>query len=129
MKSFNFNFNLKLASLCLAMSLMLSGCNAFRVHTIDVPQGTPISLEKAEQLQIGMNANQVVYLLGTPALRDTLNPYRWDYLYDYTAGTDGKRKNKNNIKNASQYLSIYFDNQGRVIRISGKETLPATRHH
>ena len=28
-----------------------------------------------------MGADQVLFLLGTPLLRDTFNPQRWDYLY------------------------------------------------
>lgn len=102
---------------------VLSGCSVFRVYTIDLPQGTPITAAQAAQIQVGMSADQVLYLLGSPALRDTLNPERFDYLYDYTAGTDGKKAKKPNVKNASQYMSIYFEN-GRVVRISGRESLP-----
>lgn len=112
----------------LALVLALTGCSAFRVHTIDLPQGTPLSAAQANQIQVGMNANQVLYLLGSPALRDTLAPNRWDYIYDYTAGTDGKRQKKSDIKDASQYLSIHFNNQGIVTRIDGRDRLPDTRH-
>lgn len=119
---------LKFASIGLVATLALTGCNVFRVYTIDLPQGTPLSQAQVDKVQVGMNHNQVLYLLGSPAMRDTLAPNRWDYLYDYTAGTDGKRKDKPNIKDASQYLSIYFDNQGRVVRIDGKDSIPAVRH-
>ncbi|MDO4427282.1 MAG: outer membrane protein assembly factor BamE [Moraxella sp.] len=108
----------------LSMSI-LAGCQALRVHTIDLPQGTPITAERAKSLQIGMTPEQVLYVLGTPAMRDTLAPSRWDYIYDYTAGTDGKRAGKPNIKNASQYLSVHFDASGRVARIDGIDSLPA----
>lgn len=118
----------KLITLGMAAVLTLSGCSAFRVYTIDLPQGTPLTAAQANQAQVGMNANQVLYLLGSPALRDTLAPNRWDYIYDYTAGTDGKRKDKADIKNASQYLSIYFNEQGQVVRIDGRDSLPASRH-
>lgn len=119
---------LKAASLSLVAMIALTGCNAFRVYTIDLPQGTPLSAAQASQVQVGMNANQVLYLLGSPALRDTLAPNRWDYIYDYTAGTDGKRNKKPDIKDASQYLSIYFNSQGIVTRIEGRDSLPANRH-
>ncbi|MDH2273257.1 MULTISPECIES: outer membrane protein assembly factor BamE [Moraxella] len=119
---------LSLLTLGMAAVLTLSGCSAFRVYTIDLPQGTPLTAAQAAQVQVGMSANQVLYILGSPALKDTLAPNRWDYIYDYTAGTDGKRKDKANIKNASQYLSIYFNNQGQVVRIDGRDSLPATRH-
>ncbi|ARB67225.1 Small protein A precursor [Moraxella catarrhalis] len=112
----------------LGLVLALTGCSTFRVYTIDLPQGTPLSAAQANQIQVGMNANQVLYLLGSPALRDTLAPNRWDYIYDHTAGTDGKRQKKSDIKNASQYLSIHFNNQGIVTRIDGRDSLPDTRH-
>lgn len=110
------------ATTLLALSVGMTGC---RVHTIDLPQGTPITQQQAAQVQVGMTQNQVLYLLGSPALRDTLAPQRWDYIYDYTAGTEGKRAKKPNIKNASQYLSVYFDSAGRVARVDGIHTLPA----
>lgn len=113
----------KLAVVAFSAAIALSGCNVFRVYTIDLPQGTPITQQKASQVQVGMTANQVLYVLGSPAVRDTLNPNRWDYIYDYTAGTDGKRQGKPNVHHASQYLSIYFAD-GRVVRIDGVDNLP-----
>lgn len=113
----------KLMALALVSTLVLSGCSMFRVYTIDLPQGTPITQAQAAQIRVGMTVDEVTYLLGSPAMKDTLNPNRFDYLYDYTAGTDGKRANKKDIKNASQYLSIFFES-GRVVRIAGRESLP-----
>ncbi|MDO5652304.1 MAG: outer membrane protein assembly factor BamE [Moraxella sp.] len=106
----------------------LSACNVLRVYTIDLPQGTPITQDTARQVQLGMNQDQVLYLLGSPAFKDALSPARWDYIYDYKAGTDGRRAGKADIKNASQYLSIYFGADGRVTRIDGIDTLPASQH-
>ena len=118
--------NALIKSLPLLVSMtVLAGCSVFRVYTIDLPQGTPITYAQASQIQVGMTADQVLYLLGSPAMRDTLNPDRFDYLYDYKAGTDGKKAKKPNVKNASQYLSVFFEN-GRVVHISGRESLPRT---
>lgn len=109
----------------MALSIsVLGGCSLLSVHTIDIPQGTHITQIQAKQIQIGMDSEQVLYLLGSPAVNDTLNPRRWDYLYDYTAGTDGKRQGKLNTHNAKQRLSVYFDEQAKVSRIEGIETLP-----
>lgn len=113
----------QLLPVMLGATLLLSGCSAFRVYTIDLPQGTPITQTQARQIQVGMTQDQVLYLLGSPALRDTLNPNRFDYLYDYKAGTDGKKAKKKDVKNASQYMSIEFEN-GRVVRIVGRDSLP-----
>ena len=58
---------------------VLPGCSWFSVYKIDIPQGKPIHEDKLSQVQVGMNANQVLYILGSPTFRDTLNPMRWDY--------------------------------------------------
>ena len=106
--------------------LTLSGCSMLSVYKIDLPQGTPITQTQAQKLRVGMNQNQVLYILGSPAIRDTLAPNRWDYIYDYQAGTEGVRKGIADVKNASQHLKIYFDANGIVNRIEGLETLPVS---
>lgn len=115
-----------LLALTLGASVALSGCSLFSVYTIDLPQGTPITQMQAQKLQVGMNQNQVLYILGSPAIRDTLAPNRWDYIYDYQAGTEGKRKGIADVKNASQHLIVYFDEQGIVTRIEGVDSLPVS---
>lgn len=109
----------------LSALIALSGCSALSVYKIDLPQGTPITQVQAQKLKLGMNQNQVLYLLGSPAIKDTLAPNRWDYIYDYEAGTEGRRQGKPNVHNASQHLKVYFDANGLVNRIEGIETLPA----
>lgn len=96
---------------------VLPACSWFSVYKIDIPQGTPIHEDKLAQVQVGMTSDQVLYILGSPAVQDTLNPMRWDYIYDFTAGTIAKRENKPNVHNAEQYAKIYFDNTGRVAKI------------
>ncbi len=63
--------------------LMLSGCSGrlFTVHKIDVQQGNAIEPEKVEQLRIGMNKEQVRFLMGSPLIHDSFHPDRWDYVY------------------------------------------------
>ncbi len=102
---------------------LTSGCSWLRVYTIDIPQGTPISQEQAKKIQIGMNQSQVVYLIGMPAFKDTLEPNRWDYIYTYKAGTFGKREGKLDVLGGQQYLHVYFTN-GKVSRIEGMDSLP-----
>jgi len=105
----------------------LPGCSLFSVYKIDLPQGTPITQTDASKLQVGMSQSQVLYLLGSPALKDTLAPNRWDYIYDYQAGTEGKRQGRPDINDASQHLAVYFDAAGQVSRVEGIESLPATK--
>ena len=108
----------------LGVAVTMSGCSLLSVYKIELPQGTPITQTQAQKLQVGMNQNQVLYILGSPAIRDTLEPNRWDYIYDYKAGTEGRRKGIADVKNASQHLKVYFDNNGIVTSIQGLESLP-----
>ncbi len=110
----------------LSAAVAMSGCSLLSVYKIDLPQGTPVTQVQAQKLKVGMNQNQVLYVLGSPAIRDTLAPNRWDYIYDYKAGTEGERKGIADVKNASQHLIVYFDERGIVTRIEGIETLPAS---
>lgn len=98
-------------------SAVLPACTWLSVYKIDIPQGTPINPNQLAQVKVGMNQNQVLYLLGSPAVRDTLNPNRWDYIYDFTAGKIAQREGKPDIHNAQQYVKIYFDSAGNVSRI------------
>ena len=108
----------------LGVAVTMSGCSLLSVYKIELPQGTPVTQTQAQKLQVGMNQNQVLYILGSPAIRDTLEPNRWDYIYDYKAGTEGRRKGIADVKNASQHLKVYFDNNGIVTSIQGLESLP-----
>ncbi|SUD90101.1 outer membrane protein assembly factor BamE [Psychrobacter phenylpyruvicus] len=112
--------------IAISATLTLSACSIFGVYTIDLPQGTPITQAQAQQVQPGMSKNQVLYLLGSPAVRDTLAPNRWDYIYDYTPGTYGQREGKKVITNASQHLIIYFDESETVVKVEGIESLPTS---
>ncbi|WP_082637948.1 MULTISPECIES: outer membrane protein assembly factor BamE [unclassified Psychrobacter] len=125
-QSSNYSANLRkvMITATLGVTVALSGCSLFSVYRIDLPQGTPITQTQAQKLQVGMNQNQVLYILGSPAIKDTLAPNRWDYIYDYQAGTEGERKGITDVKNASQHLIVYFDANGIVTRIEGIETLP-----
>ena len=110
----------------LSAAVAMSGCSLLSVYKIDLPQGTAITQTQAQKIQVGMNQNQVLYILGSPAIRDTLEPKRWDYIYDYQAGTEGRRKGIADVKDASQHLVIYFDDNGLVNRIEGIDSLPAS---
>lgn len=116
-----------LCSAVLASMLTTTGCSVFSVYKIDLPQGTPLAQTEASKLKLGMTKNQVLYLIGSPAIMDTLAPNRWDYIYDYQPGTYGKRENKPVITDAQQHLVIYFDNNDLVSQIEGLESLPITR--
>ena len=104
---------------------LISGCSLFSVYRVDIPQGTPLTQAQAAQIKVGMTQQQVRFLLGSPAITDTLNPNRWDYIYNYIPGTYAK-KTKINAAHG-QHLQVYFDGQGVVNRIEGLNTLPTSQ--
>jgi len=87
--------------------LMLANCSNLRfpgVYKIDVAQGNIVTQDLLDKLEVGMNANQVKYVLGAPLIEDTFNTSRWDYYYSYKHGYSGETD--------SSLVSIFFNAQG-----------------
>ncbi|XID75448.1 outer membrane protein assembly factor BamE [Alkanindiges sp. WGS2144] len=111
--------------LALFVSTLFSGCSMLGVYKVDVPQGTPLTQAQAAKIKTGMTQQQVRFLLGSPAITDTLNPNRWDYLYNYIPGTYARKAKL--PATSGQHLRVYFDDQGIVTRIEGLDTLPESQ--
>ena len=107
--------NTKLKLITLTLLLLLAGCSGrlFTVHKIDVQQGNAIDPKKVEQLKIGMNKEQVEFLMGTPLIHDAFHPDRWDYIYhlipDYG---DSERR----------HVAVYFE--GNIVSNIEKSDIP-----
>lgn len=86
-----------LINLLFIFSLLLSACSIYKV---DVQQGNVIDEEQLAKLKLGMNKNQVVFLIGTPLLRDPFHKNRWDYVYAMTPGGG---------KTSSKSLTLHFE--------------------
>jgi outer membrane protein assembly factor BamE len=56
------------------------------VYKMTVQQGNIITEAMVNQVQLGMNREQVRYLLGTPLLTDLFHTDRWDYVYTIRRG-------------------------------------------
>ncbi|WP_371377319.1 outer membrane protein assembly factor BamE [Thalassotalea aquiviva] len=65
---------------------LLSAC----VYRIDIPQGNFLEQKQIDKLQIGMNKEQVKFVLGNPVLLDSFNKNTWHYVYDFKSGKDEK---------------------------------------
>lgn len=114
----------RLALLLLIVGSLLSGCGNFlRVYKADLDQGNLVTREMADKLKLGMTPSQVRYVLGTPVIVDTLNPRRWDYLYDYVPGTYAKKANIPEVNN--RRLTVWFEN-GALAKIEGLDQMPVT---
>ena len=108
--------------LALFVTSLLAGCSTLGVYKVDIPQGTPLTKAQASKVQVGMNYQQVKFLLGSPTITDPLNPYRWDYVYNYIPVTYAKKAKIPAAR--GQHLKIYFDQSGIVTNIEGIDTLP-----
>ena len=82
---------------CLALSASLTGCSGISmpsfsmphlpsIHKFDIQQGNIITQEMIDQLRPGMTKRQVIFVMGTPLVRDPFDQDRWDYIYSYQPG-------------------------------------------
>ncbi len=85
-------------------ALFLSGCALFTPYEPELKQGNFVKEEQLQQLETGMTADQVQFLLGTPMLTGESPENRW--IYPILEGEGDYR-----------HIVVEFDN-GRVSRIS-----------
>jgi outer membrane protein assembly factor BamE len=96
------------------VSLMLATLSACGlIYRVDVQQGNVITSDMVAQLKLGMDENQVRYIMGNPlalsVFRSQSQTQRWDYFYSYRKGWDEPQTLR---------LNLYFDN-GLLSRIEG----------
>jgi len=96
-----------------AASLLLAACSP---HKINIQQGNVITARMYKQLKVGMTQKQVLFLMGTPMLRDPFHRDRWDYAYSYTPGGG---------KTTRYHVTLFFKG-GQLARITKQGTLPTT---
>lgn len=77
--------------LVLASAVLISACSIPRlqfpgVYKVDIQQGNIITQEMIDQLRPGMTKRQVIFVMGTPLVRDPFHQDRWDYIYSYQPG-------------------------------------------
>lgn len=91
----------------LVATLTIAACSTIRVpqfpgvYKIDIAQGNIITQEMIDQLEPGMTRRQVVFVMGTPLVRDPYNQDRWDYVFNYQPG-GGVR--------GQERMTLFFDN-------------------
>jgi len=94
-------------SLLLGCTLALGACGSIPslqfpgVYKIDIQQGNIITQEMIDQLRPGMTKRQVVFVMGTPLVRDPFDQDRWDYVYSYQPG-GGER--------GQERVTMFFEN-------------------
>lgn len=98
----------------IATSFALNACTAIvenipGTYSIDIQQGNIFNQEIVDQLRPDMNKRQILYIMGTPMLRDIFHQKRWEYIYfEQLGGQQGLQKR----------LSLYFEDD-KLIGVQG----------
>jgi len=96
----------------LLIALTVSGCGL--LYKQPIYQGSLLKPEAIAQLQEGMDKQQVLNLLGTPAIADPFHHQRWDYTATHRTNRTGRTEIKN--------LTLWFEDD-ELVRWEG-ETFP-----
>lgn len=100
--------------ICLMLCITLAAC----AYKPDIQQGNMVTQDKLEQLKIGMDKRQVLFILGSPMLTDPFHQNRWDYYYSLTPGRDDT---------VHYGATLYFEND-RLSRIETRGAIPAAEY-
>ena len=82
------------------IALVTAGCGL--LYKQPIYQGNLIEKSAIDQLQVGMDKQQVMTLLGSPSIADPFHHQRWDYTS--TQRTD--RRGHTEVKN----MTLWFEN-------------------
>jgi len=93
------------------LALLLPLCACELVYKLPTRQGNVIEQKELDALEIGMNRNQVKFLLGTPIAASAFRNDRWDYV--------GYYKNPRG-KVFSRTVSLYFEGDN-LVRMEGQK--------
>lgn len=100
----------------LAAAVLLGGCEyllpegiELGQHRVTVQQGNALEEANIRELRLGMTQKQVLFLLGSPTVRDPFHAERWDYPY-YLENPEGGGASR------LDRLSLEFE-EGKVARI------------
>jgi outer membrane protein assembly factor BamE len=66
----------------LLATVSTSGCQL--IYKQNIQQGNAIEQEDLDELYIGMNQRQVLFVLGTPSVMDPFHQERWDYVQTFS---------------------------------------------
>ena len=72
----------RLVFILILASLTGTGCNL--IYKQNIQQGNALEQDDLDELYIGMNQRQVLFVLGTPSVKDPFNQNRWDYVQTFS---------------------------------------------
>ncbi len=82
MNSMSYQKPLLVSFLVLAIALGSTGCNL--IYKQNIQQGNALEQEDLDELYVGMNKRQVLFVLGTPSVQDPFQQQRWDYVQTFS---------------------------------------------
>lgn len=94
----------------LAIIAPLFACSTLEfpgVYRLQIEQGNIVTEELVKQLEPGMSTSQVEFILGTPLIRDSFSPNRWDYLHFVNKPDNSVEKQRLTVYFADGVLSHY----------------------
>ena len=93
---------LRVTWICSLVLLLTTACASWLpdAHKPPVQQGNLLDSDKLAQLKIGMNKQQVLFLLGRPVIEEIFSKERWDYVYYKTQRAEAFTASR---------LTLYFD--------------------
>ncbi len=92
------------------------------VYRVQIEQGNIVTEEMVSQLEPGLSASQVEFILGTPLLRDSFTPDRWDYLHMVRKPDDTLEKQRLTVFFAEGVLSHY---ESTIVSTERSQPAPA----
>ncbi|MDH5833751.1 outer membrane protein assembly factor BamE [Luteimonas kalidii] len=87
-------------ALVVLIALATAGCGM--LYKQPIYQGNLIEKAAIDQLQVGMDKQQVLTLLGSPSIEDPFHHQRWDY----TATERIDRRGRTEVRN----MTLWFEN-------------------
>ena len=66
----------------LILALCCTACGM--IYKQSIQQGNALEQEDLDELYVGMNQRQVLFVLGTPSIKDPFQPDRWDYVQTFS---------------------------------------------
>ncbi len=64
------------------IAIFSTGCGL--IYKQNIQQGNALEQDDLDELYVGMNQRQVLFVLGTPSVKDPFNPDRWDYVQTFS---------------------------------------------
>ena len=93
----------------LIIASLSTGCGL--IYKQNIQQGNAIEQEDLDELYVGMNQRQVLFVLGTPSVKDPFNPDRWDYVQTFS------RRGGEPVKRT---VTLHFED-GMLTEIEGQD--------